>query len=101
VKKNPLYSVGETLKTSWGHLLSALALLGVAVVSLCAGSWFLAVAAVVVTDTYVALMLWSAAQLASHKDAQGKTIADAETWPGLPRRDASLLQLAMLLAALV
>jgi hypothetical protein len=99
--KDPFSPICEAFCKSWRHLLAALVLLIGSVTSLCVGLAWLALGVVVVIDGYVVLMVWSAAQLSAHKCTNGKSDPNAETWPGLPRRDGAILQLAILLAALV
>jgi len=99
--KNPFAPIGETVTSSGWHLLASAGLLAAAAISLCTGVTGVAYVQIAVTDLYLLLMLWSVAQLAAHRDAQGKADKTAETWPGTPRRDGALLVLGMLLSAVV
>jgi hypothetical protein len=99
MKPPPWTNWSDTFSASRGHLLAAT---GFLLASICLPYFtppWLAWVLVALIDLYVALMLWAAAQLASHRDSCGKANSAYETWPGMPRRDGALLVLVMLLAA--
>ena len=86
----------KKVSESPGQILVAcgLALAGSLVLGLrgIAGVWVVAWAVVAVTDVYLILLLWSAAN---------KSSPSRETWPGLPYRQSALIILPLVLGALV